>query len=174
MPIGEVVRIQRYSDSYKSDLFLLWWKNQKPFSKRLHQMIPEEWDGDKPTVPTVTAWIREIFVPRADRLDAELKQEMEHRLVQEKVEMLYRHAEVGRKIQEKALDCLDTIDPDKLSASAAVRLLVEGVRIERDSVGLPQALEKMIDADDEDLLNRVQELTKESQAEIIVDDNEHL
>jgi len=57
-----------------------------------------------------------------------------------------------------------------LSANAAVRLLVEGVRIERDSVGLPQALEKMIDADDEDLLERVQKLTKESQAEILTDD----
>ena len=174
MPIGDVVKAPPHSDSYKNDLFILWWKNQKPFSRRLHQMIPEDWDGDKPAVSTVATWIKEIFAPRADKLDAELAQEMEHRLVKEKIEMLYRHAEVGRKIQKKALDCLDTIEPDKLSASAAVRLLVEGVRIERDSVGLPQALEKMINATDEDLLSRVQKITKESQAEILVDDNEHL
>lgn len=170
MPIGEVVKVIQYSDSYKNDLFLLWWKNQKPFSKRLWQMIPEDWDSDKPSVGTVERWIREIFVSRAERLDAELAREMEGRLVKEKVEMLYRHAEVGRKIQRKALDCLDTIEPDKLSAPAAVRLLIEGVRIERDSVGLPQALEKMISASDEDLLERVQKLTKESQAEILTDD----
>ena len=174
MTVGEVVTTQHYSDSYKSDLFALWWKNQKPSAKRLWQMIPEDWDMDKPSINTVGIWIREIFVPRADILDAKLDQEMEHRLVKEKIEMLYRHAEIGQKIQKKALDCLDTIAPDELSASAAVRLLVEGVRIERDSVGLPQALEKMINASDEDLLNKVQELTKQSQAEILIDDNEHL
>ena len=174
MPISEVVKVQQYTDSYKNDLFMIWWKNQKPFSKKLWQMIPEDWAGDKPAVSTVDRWIREIFAPKAETLDNRLAQEMEHRLVQEKVEMLYRHAEVGRKIQKKALDCLDEIDPSDLSSSAAVRLLVEGVRIERDSVGLPQALEKMINKSDEDLLNRVQELTKQSQAEILVEDNEHL
>ena len=172
MPIGEAVTVQKYSDSYKNDLFLLWWKNQKPAVKRLWQMIPEDWDGDKPVVGTIERWIREIFVSRAKRLDAELAREIEGRLVKEKVEMLHRHAEVGRKIQKQALDCLDSIDPSKLSSSSAVRLLVEGVRIERDSVGLPQALEKIINADDEELFNRIQKLTKESQAEILVDDNE--
>ena len=170
MPIAEVVELQQYSDSYKNDLFLLWWKNQKPFSKRLWQMIPEDWDGSKPAVTTVERWVREIFVSRAETLDNRLAQEMEGRLVKEKVEMLYRHAEVGRKIQKKALDCLDKIDPSDLSSNSAVRLLVEGVRIERDSVGLPQALEKMMSASDEDLLERVQKLTKESQAEILTDD----
>ena len=175
MTIGEVVKIQQYSDSYKSDLFALWWKNQKPSAKRLWQMIPEDWDRDKPIINTVGLWIREIFVPRADILDAKLDREMEHRLVKEKIAMLYRHAEIGRDIQKKALDCLDTIEPDKLSASAAVRLLVEGVRIERDSVGIPQALEKLLNESDEELLNRVQKITKESQAEIItIDDNEPL
>ena len=136
-------------------------------------MIPEDW-GSKPVVDTVGIWIRDIFRPRAEDLDKRLAQELEGRLVQEKVEMLYRHAEIGRKMQKKAMDCLDGIDPEDLGANAAVRLLVEGTRIERDSVGLPQAIEKMINASDEDLLNRVQEITKESQAEILVEDNEHL
>ena len=174
MTIGEVVKIQQYTDSYKNDLFLLWWKSQKPFAKRLWQMIPDDWDGDKPSLGAVERWIREIFVAKAEILDNRLAQEMEHRLVKEKIEMLYRHAELGRKIQKKALDCLDEIDPSDLSSNSAVRLLVEGVRIERDSVGLPQALEKMINASDEDLLNRVQKIAKQSQAEILVEDNEPL
>ena len=136
-------------------------------------MIPEDWNG-APAVDTIRIWIKDIFRPRAEDLDKRLAQEIEGRLVQEKVELLYRHAEIGRKMQKKAMDCLDLIDPKDLSTNAAVRLLVEGTRIERESVGMPQAIEKMINASDEDLLNRVQELAKESQAEIlIIDDDEH-
>ena len=174
MPIGEVIVRKEFSDTYKSDLFLIWYNGKQPAAKRLWEMIPEDWNG-APAVDTVRHWIKDIFRPRAEDLDKRLAQEIEGRLVQEKVEMLYRHAELGRKIQRKALDCLDQIDPEDLSSNAAVRLLVEGVRIERDSVGLPQALEKMIiNASDEDLLARVQKITKESQAEILIDDNEHL
>ena len=173
MPIGEVIVRKEFSDSYRNDLFLIWYNGKQPAAKRLWEMTPEDW-GSKPAVDTVRHWIKDIFRPRAEDLDKRLAQEIEGRLVQEKVEMLHRHAELGRKIQQKALDCLDKIDPEDLSSNAAVRLLVEGVRIERDSVGLPQAIEKMINASDEDLLNKVQELTKESQSEILVDDYEHL
>ena len=174
MPIGDVIVRKEFSDTYKSDLFLLWYNGKQPAAKRLWEMIPEDWNG-APALDTVRTWIKDIFRPRAEDLDKRLAQELEGRLIQEKVEMLYRHAELGRKIQRKALDCLDQIDPENLSSNAAVRLLVEGVRIERDSVGLPQALEKMIiNASDEDLLERVQKITKESQAEILIDDNEHL
>ena len=173
MPIGEVIIRNEFSDSYRNDLFLIWYNSKQLSAKRLWEMIPEDW-GSKPVVDTVGIWIRDIFRPRAEDLDKRLAQELEGRLVQEKVEMLYRHAELGRKIQKKAMDCLDEIEPEDLSSNAAVRLLVEGVRIERDSVGLPQALEKIINKSDDDLLNLVQELTKESQAEILVDDYEHL
>ena len=171
MPIGEVIVRKEFSDTYKNDLFLIWYNGKQPAAKRLQEMIPEDWNG-APVVDTVRIWIKDIFRPRAEALDKRLAQELEGRLIQEKVEMLYRHAELGRKIQRKALDCLDQIDPGDLSSNAAVRLLVEGVRIERDSVGLPQALEKILNASDEEMLNRVQELTKESQAEILVDDYE--
>ena len=173
MPIGEVIVRKEFSDTYKNDLFLIWYNGKQPAAKRLWEMIPEDWNG-APAVDTVRTWIKDIFRPRAEDLDKRLAQELEGRLVQEKVEMLYRHAELGRKIQRKAMDCLDEIDAEDLSSNAAVRLLVEGVRIERDSVGLPQALEKIINKSDDDLLNLVQELTKESQAEILVDDYEHL
>lgn len=171
MPIGEVIVQRAFSDSYKNDLFLIWYNNKQLAAKRLWDMIPEDW-GNKPAVDTVRTWIKDIYRPRAEDLDKRLAQELEGRLVQEKVEMLYRHAELGRKMQKKAMDCLDLIDPKDLSANAAVRLLVEGTGLERASVGMPQAIEKMVNASDEDLLNRVQELAKESQAEILVDDDD--
>jgi len=169
LPIGEIIKVQgeRYSRGYKDDLFMLWYNNGKPTGQRLWEMIPEEWEIDKPRVNAITVWIRDIYKPRAEMMDERLAQELEGRLVKEKVEMLYRHANVGKLMQNKALACLDSIEPSELSTSAAVRLLVEGVRIERESIGLPQALEKMLNETDEDLLNRVEKLLGESPAEIL-------
>jgi len=96
-----------------------------------------------------------------------MREEMEARMIKEKVEMLYRHAEVGRKMQRKALERLDSIPDDELNANASVRLLVEGIRIERDSVGLPQALEKMLDKEDDDLLAEVERLIGDAPGEIL-------
>jgi len=46
-------------------------------------------------------------------------------------------------------------------------LLVEGISIERDSVGLPQALEKMLDKEDDDLLAEVERLIGDAPGEIL-------
>ena len=166
-------RTRDYHESYKNELFLLWFKSHRPSPKRLLRMIPEEWEGDAPAEDTVRQWIKNIFEDRAIVLDKQLQNELEGRLIQEKVEMLYRHGDIGRRMQIKALAKIDTIAPEDLSSSAAVRLLVEGVRIERESVGLPEALEKMLSVPDEKILDRIEKLTEESQAEIlIIDDNE--
>ncbi len=170
------IRTQEYSEAYKDELFQIWFKNRRPSGRRLLNMIPEDWADDTPTAITLTKWITGEggFNDRAVILDRHLQDEIEGRLIQEKVEMLYRHGELGRKMQNKALEKLDTLEPGDLSSSAAVRLLVEGVKIERESVGLPQALEKMMNATDEELLDRVEKLIPESQAEILVieDDTE--
>jgi len=129
-------------------------------------MIPEEW-GNKPSAATLADWIRDSFMPKAETLNVRLAQEIEGRLVKEKVEMLYRHAEVGRKMQRIALERLDEIPDDELNANASVRLLVEGIKIERESVGLPQALEKLLDQDNEELLSRVEALIGDSPGEIL-------
>jgi hypothetical protein len=162
-----VVKTQNYSEAYKDDLFLLWFRNQQPFAKKLWEMIPEDWGDTKPAAATLSDWIRESFMPKAETLNVRLAQEIEGRLVKEKVEMLYRHAEVGRKMQRIALERLDSIPEDDLNANASVRLLVEGIKIERDSVGLPQALEKLLDKDDAELLNRVESLIGDAPGEIL-------
>jgi hypothetical protein len=133
-------------------------------------MIPDEWEGDPPAQGTLYNWIKEIFEDKAAFLDRKLTEEIEGRLIQKKVEMLHRHGEIGRKMQGQAMKKLEDIDEKDLPAHAAVRLLVEGIRIERESVGLPQALEKLINSSDEDILDRIEQLTEESQAEILIID----
>ena len=54
---------------------------------------------------------------------------------------------------------------DELTASASVRLLVEGLRIERESVGIPEMFEKMQDKSDQELLEEVQKLIETNKVE---------
>ena len=134
-------------------------------------MIPESWGDNKPNAATIGGWIRtDRFQDQAEALDNQVRQELESRLVQEKIEMLSRHANLGMEVQDIAIDYIRG-HRDELTSNAAVRLLIEGVRIERESKGIPQALEKMINKTDEELLEEVKKLTDGANVEIEVLDD---
>jgi len=158
-----------YSEEYKRDVFYLWFNNKQPAIARLYEMIPEEW-GKKPTLSTLRVWGSNDFVPKANRMNREMSEQLEKQAIQEKFEMLKRHGVIGREMQNMALDALRKIgDEGDLGEHAAVRMLVAGVEMERDSVGVPQAIEKLLNQSDEDLLEEVQKLIGESEAEILED-----
>jgi DNA-directed RNA polymerase beta' subunit len=132
-------------------------------------MIPAEWGDNKPTATTVHGWIKsERFQNQAESLDRSVADEIEARMVKEKVEMLKRHADVGFEIQNMAIDEIRK-KKDDLSSNALVRLLIEGIRIERESRGVPQAIEKMVSKTDEELLEEVRKLTGGAEVEILDD-----
>ena len=147
--------------AYKEELFLLWYKKGKPGHKTFYNIIPASSSGWKPTRQTLARWISSDFLERARALDTAVHKELELRIVHEKVEMLERHAALGEKMQQIGADWLvDNIDD--ITASVAVRLLVEGWRIERESKGIPKALEKSITMSDDELLDEIQDLINAS------------
>jgi len=85
-------------------------------------------------------------------------------LIQTKVEMLERHAQVGTKMQDIALEYLEE-HAEEMSAPAAVRLLVEGIRIERESRSIPEALAKLTSLSDEQLLKEIVKTFEEAPLE---------
>lgn len=148
-----------FSTQYREKIFYIWYNHGKPGSVNLLRFITPNLD-DFERIPTKSAlnfWITEEFKPRAELMDKQIKDQMNALLVKEKVEMLRRHAEIGLKMQNIAIDYLNE-NLDELSAPAAVRLLVEGIRIERESRGIPDALDKMQSMTDEDLMKEVQHL----------------
>lgn len=157
-----------YSEEYKTETFYLWYNSGRPSGGKLQMMIPKDWEGDIPSVSTLKAWIKHNFTPQAEKINDQIAKEMEERLVKEKVEMLSRHAEVGGKMQDMGLEYLEKTK-DAITPSSAVRLVVEGLRIERDSRGLPQAIEQMIDKSDEDLVEEVIQLVEGTRVEILED-----
>jgi hypothetical protein len=92
--------------------------------------------------------------------------QINQRMVAEKVEMLNRHANVGTEIQDIALKYINE-HRDDLNVSNAVRLLVEGVRIERESRGISTTIEKITNQSDEELQKQIEQLVTSHPVEFL-------
>lgn len=145
----------------REELFYYWYNNRKLGAKKVYDKLEEDYpEADLPSRNTFALWIRE-YNYRAIELDRQVHQQLEEAVVAEKVEMLKRHASVGVVMQNMAIDYLQA-HADDLTSAGAIRLLVEGVRIERDSKGIPEALEKMSKMSDDQLLEEVKRLATSS------------
>lgn len=145
-----------FSDSYKDEVFWCWYFNNKPQKNKLIEIIPLNEDGQIPAESTIAVWIRQ-FKARAEPLDNKIQEELSRRATAEKLEMLERHAQHGKELQEIAINYL-VEHKDELSTNSAVRLWVEGVRVERESRGLPTLITKISEADDDKLTKMIEDL----------------
>jgi len=155
---GKVV----YGDTIKQKLFYEWYRAGKPSLsglKKLTEKLLLAFDR-KPSESTLNAWLNE-FKKEALRLDTSARDIVDKTVVAEKVEMLIRHTLIGRKMQDAALLFFEE-HPEEINAAAATRLLVEGVRIERESAGIPDALGKMSSMSDEQLLEELKKIVSSS------------
>jgi hypothetical protein len=150
-----------FTPAYIDACFTLWYKAGKPAANRLVGMLPNPVDFGIASGPVsldyLRRWIHDDFRDRADRLDTEVGLQMEKRLIEDKVAMLEGHTQIANTMQQMALEYL-TANRDKLNANAAVRMLVEGVRIERESRGIPRTLEKLGEKSDEELLKEIKNI----------------
>lgn len=158
-PINQRKQTRNFPDIYKEKVFYIWYNHGKPQEGKLLTFIPtdlDEWER-LPSVSCLKTWIDTEFVPRARLLDEQVKTAMDAAMITEKVEMLKRHADLGVRMQNMAINYLNE-NQDIISSPAAVRLLVEGIRIERESRGIPEALEKITRMTDEDLLEEINKM----------------
>lgn len=138
------------------ELFLLWWKQGRPGVDRFRAMIPPNELGNTPSIETLHKWKKD-WNEKANELDAEFYGQVTAEAMAEKAEMLRRHTQVGTKMQDMAIKYLEE-NEDELTVTSATRLLIEGVRIERESRGIPDALSKMSEKSDDQLLDELQKL----------------
>jgi hypothetical protein len=148
-----------FSTQYREKIFYIWYKKGKPSPRHLLPYITPEMEerGKVPSPTLLRNWIDKEFSARGKEMDAAVKRELDGRLIAEKVEMLSRHADLGLNMQNMAIDFLNE-NKDTLSAPAAVRLLVEGIRVERESRGVPASIDKVMNMSDEQLMKEVQKL----------------
>jgi len=149
-----------YSDVYKTEVFYTWYSLHKPKPSRLLGMIEPNEDGDLPKVNTLSQWIYKDFKPRAQKLDEKVDNQLQEIAIKDKIEMLERHAELAKEMQDLAVEYLKN-KKDDLNPQSAVRLWVEGVKIERESRGLPSLITQISEATDDDLEKMIDKLLSE-------------
>lgn len=163
----EVVTGQRnFPDYYKDQIFYVWFEAGKPGASSLRKIIqPLQGTTLVPSVSILHKWIHEEFQSKAEELDIQITQTFNDQVVASKVEMLQRHIEIGKKMQEVAIGWIES-NLESMNPNAAVRLLVEGLRVERESAGIPEALEKLTTMSDEDLLQEINDLISNSPTKV--------
>lgn len=151
-----------YTQEYKNSIRTQWFRMGKPGAKRLHISIESDpITRRKPRFETIQKWIAEDFKPFAENLDTQIQDELNNRLILEKVEMLMRHTETAQEMQNISIEWL-RIHKDDLNAISAARLLTAGIEIERMSRGIPKALEKLANMKDEDIMRKIQDIVSRS------------
>jgi hypothetical protein len=172
MPSEMIVK-QYFSNSYKDAIFTLWYSMGKPVARILYPKIPIYEDtGGKPAYETLHVWVTsEEFREKARMLDEQVMEQINAKMIAEKVEMLNRHATVGVTMQDIAMKYLDE-HKTELGISPAVRLLVAGVEIERESRGIATTVEKITRMSDQDLESEIQKLLEKSPVELQTIDGE--
>lgn len=156
----------RFSEDYKTAVRNQWFSMGKPGAKRLLTALPADSKaGRKPSMFTLQIWMKEDFIPFAEKLDNAIQEEMNNHLVAEKVEMLMRHTETAQEMQNISLEWLRK-HKDDLNAISAARLLTAGIEIERMSRGIPKVMMKIANMTQEELLGRIQDIASRSSTTI--------
>lgn len=149
--------VVRYSDVYIEQVFLVWYKNGRPKISRLMELIPADDLDRRPAQQVLDNWPSKYqWHERADVMDLTVEHQITTQAIEEKVSMLNRHAAAGQTLVDKALQYVKTHEIQKMSD--AIRMLVMGVEIEQASRGLPQALIKISEMNDETLGQMVNKL----------------
>lgn len=158
-----------FPQNYRDDIFMIWYQAGKPGRAELRNIIqPMIGTSIKPTEMELYGWITKEFAEKAKKLDDEMSTALTEHLVSERVAMLKRHSQMGTKMQQIAMTYLDEHKED-LNANSAVRLLVEGIRIERESAGIPEAISKMTNMTDTELLEELDKIIRKTPAKLEVE-----
>ena len=153
-----------YSDEYKGVAFQIWYSNSRPSPSKLLEMLPEDEMHRKPDVGVVGRWIS-AWGEDADRLDIEVKRVTDIDLVGQRAEMLKKQANSGKALHDMGMTYLKEHGFDK--AADALRAVVEGVRVERESRGLGEALDRIFKMDDEALRKELVHLLQRDSGTVV-------
>lgn len=143
---GQVVS-NSFSKDYRDYCFLIWWRNGRPDITNLILLV-EKYQGRKlPGVVTLRSWkIEDNWVERADEYDKELLDQLKAAMISEKAQMLARHAEIGRKLQDYGMDYFETNPID--SQGAALRAIQLGVQTEGEAAQIEKIISSIAKMDD--------------------------
>lgn len=156
-----------YPKDYKEKAFLLWYENDRPANEWMTREL-EPYNGETPKPQTIANWKREFgWNQRADEQDEFIRKEVEREIVEEKVRMFKRHAEDARKLQQAGWDFIE--DHGVNNASQALKAIEIGLKVERESRGIPDAIEAVSGKTDRQLENTIKKLLANIDRDRLID-----
>lgn len=154
-----------FSDSYLEEAFLLWYQSGRPNIKAFMNTIPKDELGRIPNYNVILDFRRRRhWDERADELDVEVAKKIETLTVEAKVKMFERHAAIAKKMVEAGEKYFNE-HPSMENVHAAIKAVVEGTKIERESRGIPDALLGISNLSDQKLLKTIERLMSGVEAE---------
>lgn len=129
------------------------------------QVFSEFWNRGDPGVQRMKLSVRDKVTnlvtlkewdKRANEIDAEVKARQDKNLVNRRVEMLNRHVDLGKLLQEQGKNFLETSGID--NARDAIRAIEKGVEMERISEGMPTNVIQVMSLPDEELIRKYKSL----------------
>jgi hypothetical protein len=141
-----------YSTAYKDNAFYLWYRNSRPSMVELQKILPLDENGRKPHANVVTGWKSAFnWNMWADSLDAKVSDQLDMAVVEERVQMYKKHAEMGQQMADKGMEYLNAEGKGLDSDSAAIRAIVEGINIEGKNRGLADALSRVFSMSEKEI-----------------------
>lgn len=147
---------ENFSDSYKEEVFALWYETGKKISNKFSNSLPEE-NGNRPSPKTVEKWRDQFgWLQRADILDAELSQVLQTRIIDKRIKMYEEHSKIADELIQKGRTFLRTVE--LRDASDAIRAISLGVEIEKESIGQAEVGRRLLTMSDEQLNKELERL----------------
>lgn len=161
--------ITSYNPAYKESVFALWYSSNKPSAAKLSGMVPDDESGRKPAASLISKWMEDgDWYVRADILDERASESLEKVLVTDRVEIFKKQADIGRKLQEIGMEYIES-DDFKINALTALKMVIEGAQLEKESVGLTIALTKIYSLGDSDIQSEIKKLLAKADKEDVVE-----
>ena len=149
----------RYSKEYKKGLSLQWYNSNRPPAIKFIYVI-EPYEGKVPNQLTLQKWIKEWEV-EYEEYDKAIEQKLQDNVVASKVEMYSKIIKDASALNQASFEWLkDNID--QLTPSVAVRLWTDTIEIMKGLSGLPEAIERMLKMDDEELVDETAKILRDS------------
>jgi hypothetical protein len=118
----------------------------------LQKILPLDENNRKPHANVIANW-KNAFAWNmwADSLDAKISDQLDMTVVEERVQMYKKHAEMGQILADKGMDYIRDEKKGIDSDSAAIRAIVEGIGIEGKNRGLADALSRVFSMSEKEI-----------------------
>lgn len=147
-----------YTEDYLETAFFTWYQAGCPSVQQLLDLLPKDQNGRLPSQRILYRWMNlHHWRERADVLDMEVQRKMEQQAIDERIAMLERQAGLARKLQNMGEEFFDN-ENALTQENVALNMILKGVELERNSVGIPEVIKEISTMKDDQLVNLIRKL----------------